>query len=202
MTRITTTIMLTLSFGLCFAQDMSMWTSKTTTQQSEMAYFMWVTHVGPKFTLDVRQGFDAPNTFGGYVGTTPIGKDSTFWIIPEIGGIIGDQKGFGPELLAGGTNGRFRYFMFAQYVFGVESCESFFFTYDEIHYELKNKGPRVGTAVQMFWGESQTDFPGFDIGPQMRIPLGKSFYLKPWYTWNLETGKQKFITGLGYTFQQ
>lgn len=187
---------------ICSAQDMSMWTSKTTSDpSSDMTYFMWVTHVGKKFTLDVRQGFDAPNTFGGYVGTKPLGKDSTFWLIPEVGGLIGDYKGFGPELLAGGTNGRYRYFMFFQYVIGVNGCDNFFFTYDELTYRM-TRDVRAGLAAQMFWGQSHDGFPGFDVGPQLRVMLGKTWYLKPWYTVNPTTEKQKFILGVGYTFDQ
>lgn len=181
------------------AQDMSMWASAPTAGPAQSpSYFMWVTHVNKDFSLDVRQGFDAPNTFGGYVGTKPIGSD-TLWIIPEVGGLIGDYKAFGPEFLAGGFHKRLRYFTFHQYVFGVEGSKNFYFTYNQLYLQT-TKTIQAGFAGQMFWQAGEKDFPGFDLGPQLRIDIGKMWYLKLWYTWNFETGKEKLVVGLGYTF--
>lgn len=201
-----TTRLLIFVIGIMMAtiartQDISAWVSQPNTPDTDPHYFVWGTHVNDKFSLDVRHGFDAVNTLGAYFGTKPIhpfGND-TLWVIVEAGGLLGDQQGFGPEILAGGSHRSLRYFMFHQYVVGTGGCNNFYFTYNELHAQVW-KPIRLGLAGQMFWPGGQREFPGIDIGPQAKIKLGKYFYVKPWYTWNTETETQKIIIGFGYTY--
>lgn len=197
MNRLIISYVLVLVCGTCIAQDLSLWRNQTTEPAADPAYLMWFTHTNKHYSLDARMGFDAKNTLGVYVGPKPIGTD-TLWFIPEVGVLLGEQNGFGPELLAGGKFRRLDYFAFNQYAFGVNAA-NYFYTFEQLLIST-GRGVHFGAGAQMFWlSPGQEKFPGFDIGPEIKIELGNC-YVKPWYTLNLVSDVQKLIIGVGYTW--
>ena len=152
---------------------------------------VWFTHSAPKYFLEVRANFDWNNTVGIYAGKT-FGTD-TFWIIPEIGGLFGTYKGFGPEVLLGGKYKRIKYFSFNQFVKNVNNLTDFFFQYAEIMV-VASKHLALGGGVQTYLETTVKSDAYTDIGPVVKFSFS-SFYIKPGHE-----EIKKIIVGLGYVF--
>lgn len=159
---------------------------------------MWFTHSDSAYFVEARANFDWDNTLALYLGKT-FGND-VFWITPEIGALVGDYNGFGPELLMGGKYKSLKYFLFNQYTLNVNDLPDFLYQYTEVGL-VASRYVMIGCAGQVYYEPTTPRADAFiDAGPFVKFSY-RSLYLKPWCTWDPGHEQiKKVIIGLGYTF--
>lgn len=168
---------------------------------------LWFTHRGEDVFLNVRCNFDWDKTVAIYVGKTFL--KGGFWITPEAGLLFGGNEGyngFGPEVLLGGTWGKFSFFSQNQYTISVGKNPDFVYLYNEGFIQPFKRVPiQVGMAGQI---NSETTRTEVDISKRTSIDLGltgkvyikKSLWIKPWVTYDPKNKISKLFIGVGYTY--
>lgn len=155
--------------------DLQLW-SETTTEGTEI--FPWAIYYGKHFVLDVRYNYDEKKTAGIYIGKQ-LGGDS-FYIIPQIGFLVGDFNAWSPEFYLGASKGRFEYFSQWQWAGSLKKdYNSWAYQYQEL---LIGTGKHIslGAASQTSW-EKNTAPVNTDIGPMVKLDFGKDFSARVWY---------------------
>jgi len=185
-----------------FAQwDVSYWHRNAMGAKSEIP---WVTRIDPKSfgTIDVRYNYDWNRSGGVYFGKAFKIKDTGWTFVPEVGTIIGEYDGFGPELLLIGSHGKWSHFSQWQWVSSFNTNKNPDWGYIWIEELRKTPIPHteIGIGAQTFYlrGDSR---PQTDLGIATRFTFGK-LYIKIWPTWGIQKNKRKPTNyiGIGYAW--
>ena len=175
--------------------DASFWTRSTAGTTTPIP---WVTGTAKGVFLDGRWAFDAPKTGGAYVGKTFTLWEKSITLIPEGGALFGKETGFGPELLALTSHGKWSTFSQWQYVKGIRGSDSFAYGWAHLLREVF-PGVKLGADAQSFYirGGHQ---PQTDVGPCVQFET-HGMYFRAWSAWSvgaLNRGNPTLFVGIGY----
>lgn len=159
----------------------------------------WTTYTKKTFSLQMRTGFDAPNTVAIIPGK--IFKIKETLIVPELGVLIGEHNSISPEYYIITSVKNLKFYLFGQYRISLSGENNYTYFYNQALYKFNRINAGIGAQYyQEVSGENKFSF--IDAGPQVKILLGKDkdYYIKPWYTFDpLNNWRQKLIIGAGIT---
>ena len=158
----------------------------------------WTTLTKGNFSLQARTNFDAHNTVALIPGK--ILKIKKIIFVPECGILIGDYKSISPEFYSIIPLKKVGIYLFGQYSIGMsKENQNFLYTYGQILYLIH--GIKIGIGAQFFKNTSVGNITFMDIGPQIKIPFLKNYYVKPWPTIDpINKWRIKLIAGIGISF--
>jgi hypothetical protein len=178
--------------------DLQLW-SRTTSEGTEI--FPWMMFYGKNgLVLDFRHNYDVHNTAGFFIGRQ-FGGDK-FYVIPEIGYLAGEFSGLSPEFYLGAGVGKVSYFSQWQWA---QSSKHDLNSWAYQYQELLVKAGKIsfGAGSQTCW-EKNTAPVNTDIGPMIKVELGKDWSTRLWWakrTFGADRGDWIMYVAIGKVFK-
>jgi hypothetical protein len=166
--------------------DVSFWVRPS--KNAKPTYFPWSTCFGESgLMLDARYNYDFPGT-----GTFSLGRSYKVRgveLVPHFGVLAGQQTGVMPELYVIWGRGRWTYFGQNQYVHGVGTKPiSFAYHWSDIQYRAASwlgVGFNWQNYVETKNAVAGERFVAHDVGPVVKLYLGKNLYARAWWLYRL-----------------